>query len=68
MVTIKAKKIRRGHSIPGLDNAFVIDAERDGDDVTLTFNDARGEEGTITCPSYMPITVDAEEPNDIWGD
>lgn len=27
-VTIKAKKVKRGHTIPGLDNAYVIEVEK----------------------------------------
>jgi hypothetical protein len=27
-VEIKAKKVKRGHTIPGLDNAYVIEVER----------------------------------------
>lgn len=35
MVTIKAKKVRRGHSIPGLDNAYVIEVERQDGYMTI---------------------------------
>lgn len=61
-VTIKAKKVRRGHSIPGLDNAYVIDVILDDYDTEITFNDADGGEGTLTVGKNMPITVDQDEP------
>lgn len=35
-VRIKAKKIQRGHSIPGLDNAYVINVERAKDNLYMT--------------------------------
>jgi hypothetical protein len=65
-VRLKAKKVQRGHSIPGLDNAYVIDVERVytyGDyDVQITFNDAEGGEGTLTVHKNHPIDVDGLDP------
>jgi hypothetical protein len=66
-VEMKAKKVRRGHSIPGLDNAYVIAIERErgylGEDmVEITFNDALGGEGYLKVPVDHPIVVDQETP------
>lgn len=62
MVTIKAKKVRPGHSIPGLDNGYVVEAEDDGVDVEMLFHTAEGEEAKLVCPRDMPIIVDQAEP------
>lgn len=57
-VTIKAKKVRPGHSIPGLDNAYVINVEKNTDTyVTLTF-EVGWAEGYLTVHRNHPITVD----------
>ena len=69
MVTIKAKKVRRGHTIPGLDNAYVIEVEneRSGfeEGVRITFNDALGGEGYLIVPKNHPIVVKDIEP-EVW--
>lgn len=78
MVTIKAKKVRPGHSIPGLDSAYVIEVQRQdgyishpggrynvsaGEDIVLiTFNDAEGGEGYLMVDKNHPINVDQREP------
>lgn len=62
-VEIKAKKVRRGHSIPGLDNAYVIDVETVGyEDIEILFNDAEGGEGTLRVHRNHPIVVDQGLP------
>lgn len=66
-VEIKAKKVKPGHSIPGLDNAYVIEVERErgylGEPmVNITFNDALGGEGYLKVPVDHPIVVRDIEP------
>lgn len=56
--TVKAKKVREGDFIPGLDNAYVFeDPERTEYDITILFNDAEGGEGQLVCAHDMPITI-----------
>lgn len=67
-VKIKAKKVRRGHSIPGLDNAYVVDVRKDGHyAVEFTFHDTNGEEGTLNINVDQWITVDQTEPQWVGG-
>lgn len=70
----KAKKIKVGDSLPGLDNGYVIDVEQGSiyasfderygtnqggpDSVLITFHDAQGDEAYLLCKKSMPITVD----------
>lgn len=81
-VEIKAKKVKQGHTIPGLDNAYVIEVERQdgymsipggrysisaGEDIVLiTFNDAQGGEGYLMVDKNHPIVVKDIEPD--WFD
>jgi len=75
---VKAKKVRAhsddqtGDFLAGLDNGYVVEAERvdyivaqdsgysvrlDGDFMRFTFHTADGDEASLTGPADMPITV-----------
>ena len=68
--TVKAKKVRsdsdnegRGDQIPGLDNAYVYDAQLvDEYTVEFTLHDSEGGEMTLTCHPDTRITVDRRRP------
>lgn len=59
--TVKAKKVREGDFIPGLDNAYVFRVSTEegynGNETTIIMHDAEGNEAELTCWSKMPITV-----------
>lgn len=70
--TVKAKKVKVGDYLPGLDNGYVFDEpERDpyvvfdnrfpanmgSGMVLITFHDAEGNENYVVCGKDMPITV-----------
>jgi hypothetical protein len=71
--TIKAKKVRTGDYLPGLDNGYVFDEpERDpyvvfdnrfpvnvgSQMVLITFHDNEGNENYLIVGKDMPITVE----------
>lgn len=58
--TVKAKKVREGDFLPGLDNAYVPWAPEDVDgySVRILMHDADGEELTLECHRDMPVTVE----------
>lgn len=64
--TVKAKKVREGDFIPGLDNAYVpweperIDDGWTVNSVRITMHDADGNELTLECHKDMPITIERE--------
>lgn len=60
--TVWVEEIESGDSIPGIDNAYVVDVDHDADlrteyntsitegNVTITFHTASGEEGYLILP------------------
>jgi hypothetical protein len=55
---VKAKKVRPGDFVPGLDNAYVVEAEQERyDTVRITMHDKDGEEVTLICGDDMLVTV-----------
>lgn len=63
-IKVKAKKVREGDFLPGLDDAYVFqDPDRDlydgrMNEVVIRFHDAEGEEGFIQCGKNMPISIE----------
>jgi hypothetical protein len=70
---VKAKKVREGDYLVGLDNGYVSEVERGAyasfDDkygtnqggensVLIVFHDAQGDENYLVCGKDMPITVE----------
>jgi hypothetical protein len=63
--TVKARKVREGDFIPGLDNAYVFTAPQESDTnpdyfVKILFNDQDGDEGCLDVQKDMPITIKRE--------
>lgn len=67
---VKAKKVREGDFLPGLDNEYVfVDAERDPDvvinggrvtaeeAVLISYHDQQGDENYVLCGKSQPVTV-----------
>lgn len=72
VIKVKARKVKEGDFIPGLDNGYVIEVQREGGfiigtdrysfaqgegTVTITMNDAEGDEFYLLAPLDMPVTV-----------
>lgn len=56
--TVKARKVREGDFLPGIDNGFVYeDPQVDEYEVTIEFHDANGDEGRLTLPRNSLVTV-----------
>lgn len=62
-VAVLAKRVKPGHSIPGLDNGYVVEVVKDTYDVEITFHTAEGDEAKLIVPKDVPITVDDIEPD-----
>lgn len=75
VIKVPAREVKEGDFIPGLDNGYVIAAEPEngfmvGTDrysfaqgegtVTITMNDAEGDEFYLMAPLNMPITIARE--------
>ena len=66
---VAAEEVQEGDFIPGLDNAYVVDVEEDADfrdrdniglahdKITLTYNDAEGDEGYLLLTRGTRIEV-----------
>lgn len=58
---VKARKVREGDFIPGLDNGYVFTDPEPSERswaIRIQFHDQNGEEGSIECDPDMLITVD----------
>jgi hypothetical protein len=64
--TIKSHKIKRGHSLTGLDHGYVVEVEVDEYDVRIGFHTAEGDEGWLTLPHGVPVKVDDATPHPVW--
>lgn len=68
-MTVAAEEVAMGDFIPGLDNAYVVEVEEDADfrdryniglaqdKITLTYNDAEGDEGYLILSRGTQVTV-----------
>lgn len=67
--TVKAKKVKEGDFLLGLDNGYVVDIESSestySDGRRFTFHTAEGEEAYLDVPSDMPILI-AREAKEQW--
>jgi hypothetical protein len=60
---VKAKKVREGDFLTGLDDGYVftepevVDGPSRFNEVIIRFHDAEGEEGFLQCGKNMPVTV-----------
>lgn len=73
IITIRAEQVQDGDSIPGLDNAYVIEVEENADirgdynlglardKTTITYNDAQGGEGYLILTPDTYVTVERDE-------
>jgi hypothetical protein len=58
--TVKAKKVREGDFLPGLDNGYVFEVEKAADydlHVVIWYHDVNGDENYITTWPDNQITI-----------